>query len=131
MIKGQNELPLKETACNDAPIVFGNKADALTVSSLLCEDQKQPNGSYRFCIHKHVVPLTRCKVNHVFHSIFFPQKVKFFCIKCRFLILLSEKSERNCKIRNCSKLRNVKAKKSALRIFIFTYIKNDFRKLRN
>lgn len=54
--KGQNELPLKETASDDAPIVFGNKADALTVLSLLGEDQKQPNGSYRFCIHEHVVP---------------------------------------------------------------------------
>jgi hypothetical protein len=54
--KGQNELPVKETVSDGAPIIFGNKADALTVLSLLGEDQMQQNGSYRFCIHDHVVP---------------------------------------------------------------------------
>jgi hypothetical protein len=54
--KGQNELPVKETVSDDAPIIFGNKADALTVLSLLGEDQMRPKGSYKFCIHEHVVP---------------------------------------------------------------------------
>jgi hypothetical protein len=54
--KGQNKLPVKESVSDDAPITFGNKADALTVLSLLGEDKKLPNGSYRFCVHAHAVP---------------------------------------------------------------------------
>ncbi len=47
---------MKESVSDDAPITFGNKADALTVLSLLGEDKKLPNGSYRFCVHAHAVP---------------------------------------------------------------------------
>ena len=56
IFKGQNELPAKATVKDDSPVIFGSKADALAVLSLLGEDKKQPDDSYRFRIYEHVIP---------------------------------------------------------------------------
>ncbi len=48
IFKGQNELLAKATVKDDSPVIFGSKADALAVLSLLGEDKKQPDDSYRF-----------------------------------------------------------------------------------
>jgi hypothetical protein len=52
IFKGQNELPAKATVKDDSPVIFGSKADALAVLSLLGEDKKQPDDSYRFRIYE-------------------------------------------------------------------------------
>jgi hypothetical protein len=51
IFKGQNELPAKATVDEDSPVIFGSKTDALAVLSLLGEDKKQPDDSYRFSIY--------------------------------------------------------------------------------
>ena len=56
IFKGQNELPAKATVDEDSPVIFGSKTDALAVLSLLGEDKKQPDDSYRFSIYEHVIP---------------------------------------------------------------------------
>ena len=55
IFKGQHEIPAKESFGEESQ-VYASKSDALSIISLLGEDTKQPDKSYRFCVYEHVVP---------------------------------------------------------------------------
>ena len=56
IFKGQHELPAKESVGKEPQLVYASKSDALSIISLLGEDRKQPDESYRFYVYEHVVP---------------------------------------------------------------------------
>jgi hypothetical protein len=56
IFKGQHELPAKESVGEESQVIYASKSDALSVISLLGEDRKQPDESYRFYVYEHVIP---------------------------------------------------------------------------
>ena len=56
LVKGPNQIPLKETDEPTSTILYADKPSAIEIISLLGTDVKQLDSNFRFIIHDHVTP---------------------------------------------------------------------------